>query len=312
MPATRSRPVRRPAIRRPVKQGLGEQLASYVELTRLNRPIGIFLLLWPTLWALWIAADGQPDPTIFVVFVLGVVVTRSAGCIFNDIADRHIDGEVLRTRQRPIASGRVSVGEALLLFAALGLIAIGLASMLNPLARWLAVGGGILLVVYPLTKRFLSVPQLILGAAFGWAIPMAFAASTGELNEITWLTFAIAVTWAIIYDTMYAMVDRDDDLNLGVKSTAILFGDADRFVIAGLQLVMLLGLILLGDRVGLGTWYFLGVGAAALFMLYEQWLIRDRDRGLCFDAFLNNHYVGMAVFIGIALDYLFRLPAPAG
>lgn len=290
----------------PAQRTLGETLRLYVSLMRLDRPIGIYLLLWPTLWALWIATDGQPDPSLFLIFVAGVVVTRSAGCIINDLVDRRIDREVRRTRSRPLARGALSSAEALVLFAGLGLIAIGLASMLNNLARAIAVAATVLLIVYPLTKRFLSVPQFILGAAFACSIPMAFAAATGELPTIAWLIFAITVIWAVIYDTMYAMVDRDDDIDAGVKSTAILFGEADRFVIAGLMVTMLLGLLMLGSRADLGNWYLAGVGAATLFFVYQYYLIRYRDRGDCFVAFLNNNYVGMSVFLGIALDYFFR------
>lgn len=301
----RINPARRRALtaRRPLR----DYLLDYIQLTRLNKPIGIFLLLWPMLWALWVASNGKPDPTIFLIFMIGAVVTRSAGCIINDIADRRLDREVKRTRNRPLAAKRISVPEALILFVGLGLVAIGLVAMLNDTARLLAVAAVALLVIYPFTKRFLSVPQLVLGVAFGWAVPMAFAAEAGELTQVTWLMFAVAVVWAVIYDTMYAMVDRDDDLNLGVRSTAILFGEADRFVIAALQITMLFGLALLGSRAALGTWYFASILVASLFMAYQQVLIKDRDREKCFHAFLNNNYVGMTIFAGIALDYIFRV-----
>ena len=187
------------------------QLRNYAKLMRFDKPIGIWLLLWPTLWALWLAGDGRPDQGLFVVFVAGVVVMRAAGCVLNDYADRKIDPYVERTRSRPIASGAVAPMEALTLFAALALIAIGLASMLNPLARLLAVVGGVLTVTYPFVKRYLSIPQFVLGAAFGWAVPMAFAAQTGGIPELAWLLFGTAVIWAVIYDTFYAMVDREDD-----------------------------------------------------------------------------------------------------
>ena len=281
---------------------------QYARLMRLDKPIGIWLLLWPTLWALWLAADGNPSGRLFAIFVAGVVVTRSAGCVINDVADRKLDQEVTRTRDRPLAAGFISVGEALALFAGLGCIAIALAIMLNPLSQILAAGATLLLVVYPFTKRFLSVPQLILGAAFGMSVPMAFAASTGELVPLAWLVFAITVIWAVIYDTMYAIVDRDDDLQAGIRSTAILFGDADRFVIAGLQGLMLLGLTMLGSRAELGGWYFASLAPVAAFMLYQQWLLRTREAGPAFAAFINNHYVGLAVFVGIALDYQFAAP----
>lgn len=295
----------RSAARRPPATGWAV-LHSYVSLIRLNRPIGIYLLLWPTLWALWVAANGRPEARLFLIFVLGVVITRSAGCIINDLADRKIDREVRRTRGRPLASGAISVAEALVLFAGLGCVAIALALMLNNLARIVAVVATVLLVLYPFTKRFLSVPQFVLGAAFASSIPMAFAATTGTLPPVCWLMFAITVIWAVIYDTLYAMVDRDDDIEAGVRSTAILFGDADRFVIAGLQVTMLLGLLMLGARVGLGAWYNASlIGVTACF-IQQSVAIRNREREACFAAFLNNHYVGMLIFIGIALDYFFR------
>lgn len=282
------------------------QLGVYARLMRLDRPIGFYLLMWPTLWALWVAGDGRPDERVFAIFMAGVVVTRCAGCIINDIADRRYDPYVARTQNRPLATGEAGLIEAALLFVGLGLIAIGLVTLLNPLARVVAAGAAVLIVVYPFVKRVLSVPQLVLGAAFAMAIPLAFAATTGQIPEVAWLMFAVTVIWTIVYDTMYAMVDRPDDLQIGIKSTAILFGDLDRFVIGALQALMLLGLLLLGGRLGLGTWYYLGIAVAAGFMAWHQYLIRDRDTAACFRAFLNNHYVGMAVFIGLALDYLFR------
>lgn len=285
---------------------LVSQLGVYARLMRLDRPIGFYLLMWPMLWALWVAGGGRPDEKVFAIFMLGMVVTRCAGCIINDIADRGFDPYVTRTRDRPLATGQVSVVEAALLFVGLGLIAIGLVTLLNPLSRVVAAAAAVLMVVYPFVKRVLSVPQLVLGAAFAMAIPLAFAAETGEIPEIAWLMFAVTVIWAIIYDTMYAMVDRPDDLQVGIKSTAILFGDADRFIIGALQALMLLGLLLTGARLAMGLWYYLGVALAAGFMAWHQYLIRDRDTGACFRAFLNNHYIGMVVFIGIALDYLFR------
>ncbi len=287
------------------RNGIAAQLADYARLMRLDKPIGFYLLLWPTLWALWIAGDGRPDELVFVVFMMGVLITRSAGCVINDIADRRFDPYVIRTRERPLAAGRVSVVEAALLFVGLGLLAVGLVALLNPLAQVLAVVGAVLIIVYPFIKRIISVPQLVLGAAFAWAIPLAFAAQTEAIPEIAWLLFAVTVIWAVIYDTMYAMVDREDDLNIGIKSTAILFGDADRFIIGALQVLMLMGLMMLGARLSFGAWYYAGVAAAAGFMVYHQYLIRERRPVDCFRAFLNNHYVGMVVFIGIALHYVF-------
>lgn len=300
------------ALSKPVSaalQNLLAQLLNYVRLMRLDKPIGIWLLLWPTLWALWIAGEGHPDAGVFVVFVVGVVIMRSAGCVLNDYADRHIDPYVERTRLRPIASGAVSPVEALTLFVALSLIAIGLATLLNRPAQILALVGALLTIVYPFIKRVISIPQFVLGAAFGWAVPMAFAAQTGEASQLGWLVFGCALIWATVYDTFYAMVDRDDDIKVGVKSTAILFGDADLFVIGGLQMLMLVALLFVGQMAELGFWYFASVGLAGLLMAYHQWLARGRTRDGCFKAFLNNHYLGMVIFIGIVLHYTFN-PIP--
>lgn len=282
------------------------QLRNYGKLMRINKPIGIWLLLWPTLWALWLAGEGSPDQGLFVVFMLGVVVMRSAGCVLNDYVDRKIDPYVERTRSRPIASGAVAPLEALILFTALSLIAIGLATMLNRPAQMLAIVAAVLTVAYPFIKRFISIPQFILGAAFGWAVPMAFAAQTAETPELAWLVFGTAMIWAVIYDTFYAMVDREDDLKVGVKSTAILFGEVDLFVIAGLQALMLVALLLIGFRAGLSVWYYLSVAVAAVLMAYHLWLARERQPAGCFAAFLHNHYIGMVVFIGIVLHYTFH------
>ena len=281
------------------------QLRNYGKLMRVDKPIGVWLLLWPTLWALWIAGEGAPDQGLFVVFVLGVFIMRSAGCVLNDFADRKIDPYVERTRSRPLATGAVAPLEALTLFAALSLVAIGLASMLNKQAQLLAVVAAVLTVIYPFIKRYLSIPQFVLGAAFGWAVPMAFAAQTGGTPELAWLLFGIAVVWAVIYDTFYAMVDRKDDVKIGVKSTAVLFGEVDLFVIAGLQLLMLLGLVFVGFRAELGLWYYLSVAVAAGMMAWHLWLARDRKPAGCFKAFLKNHLIGMVIFIGIVLHYTF-------
>lgn len=294
----------------PMLPSLVTQLQQYARLMRLDKPIGIWLLLWPTLWALWLAGEGRPDGSLFVIFVTGVVVMRSAGCVLNDIADRKIDPYVERTRDRPIASGAVAPLEALMLFVALSLIAIGLATMLNRPAQLLAVVGGLLTVIYPFIKRFISVPQFFLGAAFGWAVPMAFAAQTGTPSQLGWLVFGVALIWAVIYDTFYAMVDRKDDERIGVKSTAILFGDLDLFIIASLQVLMLLALVFVGNMAELSLWYYASVGVAGILMAYHQWLARHREPGGCFAAFLHNHFVGLAVFVGLVLHYTFTAPTP--
>ena len=298
------------ALAQVVSPEVVSQLRNYGKLMRIDKPIGIYLLLWPTLWALWLAGEGTPDQGLFIVFVLGVIVMRSAGCVLNDFADRKIDPYVERTRNRPIASGAVTPLEALTLFVALGLVAIGLASMLNRPARMLAIVAAGLTVAYPFIKRFVSIPQFVLGAAFGWAIPMAFAAQTGETPELAWLAFGTAMIWAVVYDTFYAMVDREDDLKVGVKSTAILFGDVDLFAIAGLQAVMLIALLLIGFRAELSAWYYASVVIAAGLMVYHLWLARDRQPAGCFAAFLHNHLIGMIVFIGIVLHYTFNPVIP--
>ena len=285
--------------------GLINQLKNYGLLMRLDKPVGIWLLLWPTLWALWLAGSGHPDPGLFAIFTIGVVIMRSAGCVLNDFADRNIDPYVERTQTRPIASGAVAPAEALMLFVALGLVAIGLATMLNQPAQLLAVAGAVLTIVYPFIKRVISIPQFFLGAAFGVAVPMAFAAQLGQPTQLGWLVFAVALIWAVVYDTFYAMVDRPDDERIGVKSTAILFGDLDLFVIGGLQILMLFGLVLIGRMADLGGWYFGAVGVAALLMGYHQWLARRRQPEGCFRAFQHNHFVGMIIFIGIVLHYTF-------
>lgn len=292
-----------------VPRGVITQIRNYAKLMRVDKPIGIWLLLWPVLWALWLAGAGHPDQGLFVVFLLGVFVMRSAGCVLNDYADRKIDPYVERTRDRPIASGAVSPTEALVLFVALGLIAIGLATMLNRQAQVLSVVAAGLTVAYPFIKRYVSIPQFVLGAAFGWAVPMVFAAQTGETPQLAWLVFAVALVWAVIYDTFYAMVDREDDIKVGVKSTAILFGDVDLFVIAGLQVLMLLGLLLVGMLAALGFWFYAGVAVAAGLMAYHLWLARDRQPAGCFAAFLHNHIIGLVIFIAIALHYAFN-PIP--
>jgi 4-hydroxybenzoate polyprenyltransferase len=283
-----------------------QQLRHYARLMRLDRPIGIWLLMWPTLWALWIAAEGRPSPHVFIVFVIGVIIMRSAGCVMNDLADRKIDGAVERTKNRPLATGEVTPAEAVVLFAALSLIAVALVLTLDRYTQSLAIIGGALTIIYPFMKRFIAAPQLILGAAFGWGVPMAFAAEIGEVPRLAWLIWLTVVVWAVIYDTMYAMADREDDIRIGVRSTAILFGPADVFIIMMLQIVMLLGLLLIGSAAKLGSWYAGSIGLVALFMLYQLALIRDREPDGCCRAFLNNRFIGATVFAGIVLDYTFQ------
>jgi len=285
------------------------RLHEYALLMRLDRPIGILLLLWPTLWALWLAGRGQPTQEIVVIFVLGVLLMRSAGCVINDIVDRDLDPQVARTRERPLAARRVSVGEALWLFIALSAAAFGLVLLLNTLTILLSLVGIILAATYPFTKRLHHLPQVHLGMAFGWSIPMAFAALTGTAPLLGWLLFSATVVWAVVYDTMYAMVDREYDIQAGVKSSAILFGGQDRLAIGRLQGVLIGLLILVGIVAGLGWIYYVGLITAAWFALYQQYLIRDREPTACFQAFLNNNWFGLAIFCGILLDLL---PSAAG
>ncbi len=281
-----------------------ERLTQYARLMRLDKPIGIYLLLWPTLWALWIAGEGKPDLMVVGVFVLGVVLMRSAGCVINDYADRHIDPHVERTCKRPIACGSVTPREALILFVVLCLLAFALVLLLNRLTLYLSFGAVALAALYPFMKRFTHLPQVVLGAAFGWAVPMAFAALSGEVPRVAWLLFVATVLWTTAYDTMYGMVDREDDLKIGVKSTAILFGESDRLVIGILQLLALGALALAGQLASLDGYYYFGLALAAGLALYQQYLIRERRPEACFRAFLNNHWFGAAVFSGIVLAYL--------
>jgi 4-hydroxybenzoate polyprenyltransferase len=274
-----------------------------VELTRLNKPIGAYLLLWPTLWALAIAGEGAPDIRITFVFVIGVFLMRSAGCAINDYADRHIDPHVKRTRDRPLASGRISEKEALLVFVVLGSLAFLLVLSLNRFTILLSIVGILLAVSYPFMKRYHYLPQVHLGAAFGWAIPMAFAAQTGHLSKQAWLLYLAALVWAVAYDTMYSMVDRDDDLKIGIKSSAILFGEHDRAMVGLFQFLFILTLCLVGIDLGFSTIYYFALALASLFLLYEQLLIVYRLPEYCFRAFLHNHWVGAIVFAGIMGHY---------
>lgn len=277
----------------------------YLQLVRLDKPIGILLLLWPTLIALWIAAEGWPDPLVLFVFVMGVILMRSAGCAINDYADRHIDKKVERTKQRPLTSGKITEKETLVVFTVLSLTAFALVLLMNELTIWMSVGGIILAVSYPFMKRYHYLPQVHLGAAFGWSAPMAYTAQANEITTIAWLIFLATILWATVYDTMYAMVDYDDDIKIGVKSTAILFGNQDKLIIGIIQLLLIFNLLLIGHRADLSGFYYLGLTAASVFAVYQQYLIRDRKRELCFQAFLNNNWFGLVLFAGVFLDYQF-------
>ena len=294
---------RRRATSRGNSLTLRHHLVQYARLARLHRPIGMLLLLWPMLWALWIAAAGVPRLEVLVVFVLGTIVMRSAGCVINDYADRNFDGHVERTRGRPLPSGTVTPRAALVLFGVLLAIAAALVLATNRLTIMLAAGGALLAITYPFAKRYTSLPQLHLGAAFGWAVPMAFTAQTGGLSPLAWLLFSTAVLWALIYDTQYAMVDREDDIRLGIRSSAILFADADRLIIGGLQCLMLSNLYLIGARAGLAWPYTASLVVAAGLFVYQQYLIRDRNRAGCFAAFMNNNWVGGVIFLGMWASY---------
>ncbi|MCW8906020.1 MAG: 4-hydroxybenzoate octaprenyltransferase [Sedimenticola sp.] len=287
-----------------MKRTRRQQLEGYIRLIRLDKPIGILLLLWPALWALWLAGDGSPRWQVVLIFILGVALMRSAGCAINDYADRHIDGHVKRTCNRPLATGLVSPREAVWIFVLLSLTAFGLVLLLSWETVLMSVVALFLASLYPFMKRYTHLPQLVLGMAFGWAIPMAYMALTGSLPTIAWILYLAAVVWALVYDTEYAMVDREDDLRIGVKSTAILFGENDRLIIGVLQLLMVGLLLLAGQLAGLGLPYHLGLALAALLFVRQQYLIRERDPGGSFSAFLNNNCVGMVIFFGLLLDYL--------
>ncbi|MES9935352.1 MAG: 4-hydroxybenzoate octaprenyltransferase [Sedimenticola sp.] len=286
---------------------IGERLKRYAALIRFDRPIGTLLLLWPALWALWIAGEGNPRWEVVVIFLLGTFLMRSAGCAINDYADRNIDGHVERTRNRPVASGLVSPKEALAVFAVLSLIAFGLVLLLNWQTVLLSFVALALAAVYPFMKRYTHLPQLVLGMAFAWAVPMAFMALTENVPPNAWLLYIATVIWALVYDTQYAMVDREDDLKIGVKSTAILFGEYDVAMILLLQVSMLGVMVLVGVKEELTLFYYLGLAVAAMLVVYQLTLIRKRDPAGCFKAFLNNNYFGMAVFLGLLAHYLVKL-----
>jgi len=277
--------------------------SALLQLIRFDKPIGTLLLLWPTLWALWIAAGGVPDYTLLAIFIAGTFLTRSAGCIVNDLADRRLDGAVKRTSGRPLVTGAVTEKEALALFVALMLLAFVLVLFTNTLTILLSLVAVLLASTYPFMKRYTHLPQVVLGLAFSWGVPMAFAAQSGELPPALWLLFLGNLWWIVAYDTKYAMVDRDDDIPAGIKSTAILFGRHDRLAIAVLQLLCLLTLYLAGRAFALGTYFNLSLLVSAGLFGYQQYLIRNRERDACFRAFLHNNWVGIAVFVGIVLEY---------
>ena len=280
------------------------KLLAFHRLMRTDKPIGALLLLWPTLWALWVATPGVPPLWILAVFVAGVWLMRAAGCVVNDYADRKIDGHVKRTARRPLPNGDVTEKEARILFAVLVLLSFLLVLTLNTMTIVLSVGGLALAWVYPFMKRYTHLPQVVLGAAFGWAIPMAWAAVSETLPLSCWLMFLANICWSVVYDTQYAMVDRDDDLKIGVKSTAILFGKNDKLIIGILQVVVMALMVAVGWLNGLGGIYYASIAAAGGLFIYQQRLIKDRDRDACFKAFLNNNYVGLALFVGLAVSYL--------
>jgi 4-hydroxybenzoate polyprenyltransferase len=280
-----------------------DRILQYGLLMRVDRPIGTLLLMWPALWALWIAGKGHPDPFITLVFVLGVFIMRSAGCVINDYADRDFDPHVARTRNRPLAAGRVRSEEALLLFLALCLVALGLVLTMNDLTVMLSLAGLPLAALYPFMKRYTYLPQVHLGVAFGWAVPMAFAAQSNALPPVAWLILVGVVLWAVAYDTIYAMVDREDDLYIGVKSTAILFGEMDRAMVGVIQVIFFVVMLLVGNQLELETYYYTGLAVAAVLAVYQQILIRNREPDACFKAFLNNNWLGAAIFIGLVAHY---------
>jgi len=284
--------------------GIKQRAGYYAALIRFDKPIGTFLLLWPALWALWIAAAGRPSLYLLLVFTLGTLLTRSAGCVLNDLADRDYDPHVERTQNRPLAKGLITNEEALLVCASLLLLAFILVLTTNRLTILLAFVAIVLMGAYPFMKRYTYVPQFFLGLAFSWGIPMAFAAQSNAVPKIAWLIYIANILWAMIYDTIYAMVDREDDIRIGVKSTAILFDDADRTIIGIMQGLMLLVLIIIGRQLAAGWPYFTGLAVASGLMAYHQYLIKDRLPDLCFRAFLHNNWLGMVIFLGILADYL--------
>ena len=281
-----------------------DKFKQYLLLIRLNRPIGIFLLLWPTLWGLWIASEGFPNTKILVVFLFGVFLMRSAGCILNDIIDKDFDKFVARTQNRPLASDKLSSIEAFIVAISLIFIAFLLVLTTNTLTVQLSFVAIILAGTYPFLKRHTYLPQFFLGLTFGWSIPMAFAATTNSIPKIAWLLLIANILWAVVYDTIYAMIDREDDLKIGIKSTAILFDDADRFIIGLIQSLVLIALIVIGQQASLSTIYYFSLIIGGCLFLYQLYLIRNRDQKKCMQAFLNNNWFGLVVFIGLFINYL--------
>ncbi|WP_289243128.1 4-hydroxybenzoate octaprenyltransferase [Methylophaga sp. UBA678] len=279
------------------------RVMPYIQLMRLDRPIGILLLLWPTLSALWIAAEGLPDITVLVVFILGVILMRSAGCAINDFADREIDGSVWRTQNRPLATGELTARQAIYVFIGMALVAFILVSMLNTLTVWLSLGGVFLAATYPFMKRYTYFPQIYLGMAFGWAIPMAYAAQTNSVPVMAWLLFLANIIWTTMYDTFYAMADREDDLLAGVKSTAVLFGDDDLIIQGMMQVAYIFVMVLIGVQLEMSFIFYLGLCVAGGLFAYQQFLAKDRQPQRCLQAFLNNNWVGLAIFLSLVIHY---------
>lgn len=280
------------------------KLPAFAELTRANKPIGIYLLLWPTISALWIAEEGFPRFSLLFIFVVGTALMRSAGCCVNDFADHKIDGKVARTQRRPLAAGSLTRKDAFLCFAVLSLLSFGLVLMTNERTLILSFAAVALVAVYPFMKRFTHLPQLVLGIAFSWGILMAFSAATGEVPQSAYLLFVANCLWTVAYDTQYAMVDREFDIEIGVKSTAILFGDADKVIIGSLQAMFIIAMVFAGRQFELGTFYYLSLVIASGFLAYQQYLIKDRLPGPCFESFLNNNWVGAVIFIGVLLSFI--------
>ena len=287
-------------------QNINKKLDAYERLMRLDKPIGILLLLWPTLWALWLASRGIPDWITLLIFVAGTVLMRSAGCVMNDIADRKLDGLVERTKNRPLATGEVGLKEAYLLAAGLALMAFALVLLFNKTTILLSVAALFLAATYPFTKRFLAIPQAYLGVAFGFGMPMAFAAVNNYTPPLAWILLATNVFWSMAYDTEYAMVDRDDDLKIGIKSSAIFFGKYDVIAVMVCYAIMLGLLVYVGKLMGFGKYYFIGLAATLLLVFWQYILIKSRDKSNCFKAFLHNNWIGLVLFIGLAAEYYFR------